>query len=81
MKLYLLSTTSNDRPYAFSRAVVAAEDEDTARKTHPDGESLVTEEPDYLGTWVPLSRVQAEYLGEGKPGLVAGVIMSSYITG
>jgi hypothetical protein len=79
MKLYLLSTTANDRPRAFSRAVVAAETEDDARRTHPDGISAVLKGQDYYGTWVSLKEVRVEYLGEAKAGLPAGVILASYI--
>ena len=79
MKLYLLSTNVNDRPRAFSRAVVAAETQEEARRTHPDGSSTVLQEEDYFGTWVSLQRVQAEYLGEARPGVQAGVILASYI--
>jgi hypothetical protein len=80
MRLYMLSTTVNDRPKAFSRAVVAAETEEAARRTHPDGESVVTEGLDILGTWVSVQEVRVEYLGEAKPGMQAGVIIASYIT-
>jgi hypothetical protein len=80
MKLYMLSTTVNDRPKAFSRAVVAAETEEAARRTHPDGSSTVLSQEDHFGTWVSLQRVQVEYLGEAKPGMQAGVIIASYIT-
>ena len=79
MNLYLLSTNVDDRPRAFSRAVVAAATEEEARRTHPDGSSTVLEQEDYFGTWVSLQRVQVEYLGEAKPEMQAGVILASYI--
>ena len=79
MKLYRISARANDRPRAFSRAVVAAETEEDARRTHPDGNSTVLEQEDYLGTWVSLRRVQVEYLGEARPDMQAGVILASYI--
>jgi len=80
MKLYRLSTNVNDRPRAFSRAVVAAETVEGARRTHPDGTSVVLEGEDHFGTWVSVRRVQVEYLGEARPGLQAGVILASYIS-
>ena len=80
MNLYLLSTNANDRPRAFSRAVVAAETEDDARGTHPDGSSTVLSGEDYFGTWVSLKRVRVEYLGEARSGMKAGLIMASYIS-
>ncbi len=79
MKLYLLSANANDRPRAFSRAVVAAESEEDARRTHPDGSSTVLEGEDIFGTWVALKYVRVEFLGEAKPGTPAGVILASYI--
>ena len=79
MKLYLLSTMSNDRPGAFSRAVVVAEDEGAASRMHPDGESAVSTKPDLSSTWVSLDEVQVEYLGEAAPGAKAGVILASYL--
>ncbi len=79
MKLYILSTNVNDRPRAFSRAVVAAETEEDAQRTHPDGSNTVLQQEDYLGTWVSLQRVQVQYIGEARPGMHAGVILASYI--
>jgi hypothetical protein len=79
MKLYLLTTSVNDRPRAFSRAVVAAENEEDARRTHPDGSSTVLQQEDYFGTWVSLRRVQVQYLGEARPEIQAGVLLASYI--
>jgi hypothetical protein len=79
MNLYLLSTSVNDRPRAFSRAVVAARTEEDARRTHPDGSSTVLQQEDYFGTWVSLSKVQVEYLGEARSGTQAGVILASFI--
>jgi len=79
MNLYLLAANVNDKPRAFSRAVVAAETVEDARRTHPDGSSTVLEQEDYFGTWVSLRRVQVEYLGEAKPGMQAGVILASDI--
>jgi hypothetical protein len=81
MRLYLLSTSVNDRPKAFSRAVVAAETEEDAQRTHPDGRSAMTHEDDHLGSWVSLNSVQVHYLGEAKPGTQAGVILATYIRG
>ncbi len=78
MNLYILSTNVNDRPRAFSRAVVAAETEEDARRTHPDGNNNVLEQEDYIGTWVSLHRVQVEYIGKARPGMQAGVILISY---
>jgi hypothetical protein len=79
MKLYLVFTTADDRFDAYSRAVVAADSEDEARRIHPDGESLVKVDEDALGTWVPFKYVQAEYLGEARAGMKPGVILASYI--
>jgi hypothetical protein len=80
MQLYLISTTANDRPGAFSRAVVAAETEEAGRRTHPDGRSVVPDEKDYLGAWVSFSEVRADYLGDAKPGTQPGVILASSIS-
>jgi hypothetical protein len=79
MKLYKIRASANDAPGKYSRAIVAAETEEQARRTHPDGESVVTEGLDILGTWVSVQEVRVEYLGEAKPGTQAGVILASYI--
>ncbi len=81
MKLYMISTGENDKYDSYSRAVVAAPSEDDARKTHPDGRSRVETNRNHLSTWVPLSAVRVEYLGEAKPGTDAGVILASYHAG
>jgi hypothetical protein len=81
VKIYLISTTANDRPGAFSRAVVAAETEEAGRRTHPDGASVVPDKKDYLSAWVSFSEVRAEYLGDGKSGTKPGVILASSISG
>ena len=79
MKLYMIHASASDAPGRYSRAVVAAKTEEAARRTHPDGESVVRDELDILGTWVSLREVRAEYLGEAKPGTQAGVILASFI--
>ena len=81
MRLYIISTNANDRFNAFSRAVVAAETEEDARKIHPDGRTVVADREDYLGAWVPLSQVEVDYLGDAKPDTKPGVILASYISG
>ena len=79
MKLYLIYAIVNDRFHAYSKAVVAAEDEETARRTQPDGKSLVRIDEDALGTWVALKYVRARYLREARSGTKPGVILASFI--
>ena len=79
MKLYLIYTNVNNRFGAYSRAVVAAENEEDARRTHPDGSSTVLLKTDYMSPWVSLDHVRADYLGEARPDTQPGVILASYI--
>jgi hypothetical protein len=80
VKIYMISANANDVPEKkYSQAVVVAETEEDARRTHPDGQSVVAHEMDVFGIWVSLEHVRTEYLGEAKAGTKAGVVLASYI--
>lgn len=86
MKLYLISQDEHDDYDTYDSAVVAAEDEESARRMHP-GNTLGDRgdwwlESDRFGTWaLHLEAVKVEYLGEAKPGTEQSVICASFNAG
>lgn len=81
MKLWLISQNENNGWDTYDSAVVAAETEEDARKTHPSKSGWPTGDYHY-GTWVTSpDTVTAEYLGIAKEGTAAGVICASFNAG
>ncbi len=74
MKLYRIWQDVNNGYDTFDEAVVAAEDEESARRTEigSTGE---------FGSWVEPEHVKVEYIGEAAHGIEAGVIVSSFNAG
>jgi hypothetical protein len=85
MKLYRISQELNNDYDTYSDAVVAAEDESSARNIHPRNETDWKDADEYpkysYATWVSRELVKVEYLGEAKEGTVSGVICSSFHAG
>jgi hypothetical protein len=78
MKLFHLSQNVNKGYDTYSDAVVAAVDEESAKKIHPGN---YTWEIDY-GTWAKSpDEVMATYIGEAVPDIESGVICSSFHAG
>jgi hypothetical protein len=84
MKLYLISQTEARGYDTYSDAVVAAPDEETAKKMHPNGYMWgVDWKPSWvMNTWAghPDS-VKAELIGEAVDGTKQGVICASFHAG
>ena len=81
MKLFLISQTQNDYYDTFDSAVVAAEDEDTARNMSPDGNPVADWSTAY-STWCKgPEHVSVKYLGEAKDAIEQGVICASFNAG
>jgi hypothetical protein len=92
MKLWKISQTENDNYDSYDSAVVAAEDEATARAIHPEIgledtsdmmegllKSWKREAEASYGSWCKHpDQVTVEYIGEAKPGTKMGVIVVSY---
>ena len=79
MKIYKISQKENNGYDTFDSAVVFAEDEEKARKIHPEGKR-------YWGkpypTWCSSpDLVKVEYLGEAKDGAKEGVVLGSFNAG
>ena len=83
MKLWLISQTVNRGYDKYDSAVVAAETESAARKTHPDdGPHSFGDDPDLCGIdWADAKDVRVEYLGEAREGYPAGVVCASFNAG
>ena len=63
MKIYKVSQDENDGYDTYNSFVCYAEDEDTARNTHPDGRENI-EDRSYV--WTKPEFVKVEYLGESN---------------
>ena len=90
MKIYLISQNVNNNYDTYDSAVVIAENEEEARKIHPEGtydypeESKKSEykkmDSDY-GSWVRKKYVIVKYVGEAKEGSEKGVVCASFNAG
>ena len=82
MKLWLITQTVNTGFETFEGAVVAAQTEEEARRTHPNDDYIAGQ---WIGcdpndeSWAELpEQVTVRYLGKATSDVVAGVILSSY---
>lgn len=96
MNLYLIDQEINSTYDSYDSAVVAADNEQQAQYTHPDGKHIwyepqgcwtdlaVTEkhEEDGWGSWVANpKKVRVQLLGKAREGIKAGVILASFNAG
>jgi hypothetical protein len=82
MKLFLISQNVNDGYDTWDSAVVAAEDEQLARMTHPsEYKNPWNGKEERYGGWCDAVHVKVEYLADAKPGSQAGVILASFNAG
>lgn len=78
MKLYLLSQIENRGYDTYDSAIVAARDDEGARKIHPDPRGW----KDPYETWANKpENVSVELIGTAKPGTKPGVILASFNAG
>lgn len=76
MKLWLISQDVNNNYDTYDSAVVAASDEEAAKKIHPG------KHDSWVGDWASPDNVKVEYLGMAKPGTKDGtVICASFNAG
>lgn len=86
MKLYLIDQNTNTDYNTYDSAVVAAEDEASAKLTHPSGHHIMDwketgpRDQDY-GAWTSKENVRCKYIGQAAPGVEAGVICASFNAG
>lgn len=81
MKLFLISQRVNNDYDTYSDAVVIAENEDDAKRIHPNGYAVVGGIEEQYSGWCGLSDVSAEYIGEAKEGSERGVVCASFHAG
>lgn len=79
MNLYLISQDVKTGWDTYDSAVVAAKDEEEARKIRPDGRER---DEDYYGAWAKKpEQVKVELIGKAVEGTEKGVILSSFNAG
>jgi len=84
MKLYLISQDVNDDYDTFDSAVVVAENEEEAKKIHPNSDDANDEDNfSHSGTWAAnISQVKVKYIGEACKDLEVGsVVIYSFNAG
>lgn len=93
MKIYKLSQDENNDYDTYDSAIVVAENEEEAKRTHPNHEYYKYDEDgdeywihnggkkEECGSWCSLEHVKVEYVGEAKEGLKKGVLLSSFNAG
>jgi hypothetical protein len=81
MKLFKIVSPEPFGYETYDEAVVAAEDEASARATHPSGDNDCWGEK-YFNSWgCSPQEIQVTYLGEAVEGTEAGVIVASFNAG
>ncbi len=95
MKLWLISQKANCGYDTYDSAVVAADEIEEARRTHPGGiyqwdgaewsrpnpSGYVSKEGELGATWAHPSHVHIELIGDAAPDTKAGVICASFNAG
>ena len=82
MNLYLISQDVVDDYDTYSDAVVAAENEDEARTTHPDSSKRLPRKNEHYLTWAnDPAEVHVKLLGKAVAGTEAGVGCASFHSG
>ena len=78
MKLYLITQTDNDGYDAYRSAVVAADNPEQARRTHPDGSGRkIGNDPH--ASWVTDPKlVTAVEIGTAAEGVERGVVCANF---
>ena len=80
MKLFKVWQNKNNEYDTYDSAIVAAEDEQAAKMTHPSKENW-SGKCDSYDSWCDVKYVKVEYIGEAKAGTEAGVICASFNAG
>ncbi len=81
MNLYLLSQDQNTGCETYDSMIVAADNEESAKAIHPDGETGWGR-PRYLATWCDSTdHVSCELIGVAKAGTETGIILASFNAG
>jgi hypothetical protein len=83
MKLYLVSQKQNNGYDTYDSFVVAANDEEEAKNTHPyTGRSMSTEDWGNNYVWCDdVKHVKVKYLGEADSLIHQGIVCSSFNAG
>lgn len=83
MNLYKISQTVNNGWDTYDSAIVAAENEEEARRTYPSGyaeKEWWNDNRSY--SWCStLEQVKVEFIGVAKEGIEKGVIVASFNAG
>ena len=80
MRLFKISQNRNINKDTFDAAIVAADNENEARITHPDLCLYKFNEWDggVSHVWCESKFVKVEYIGEAKEGTKKGVVVASF---
>lgn len=82
MNLYLLTQYVNNDYDTYDSCVVAAADEESARRTHPGREKSAWDDDYYARkTWARPHEVTVSLIGTAKEGTAAGVVLASFNAG
>lgn len=87
MNLYKISQIVNNDLDTYDSAIVAAENEDEAKKIHPsiyeeNIDGMWWERDDKYSSWAfKLEQVKVELIGEAKEGTPKGIVLSSFNAG
>ena len=77
LNLYRISQNAHGGWDAYDSAVVCAESEEAARRTHPNGWSEVGSTAGNYD-WASEADVKVELIGTAREGILAGVVVASF---
>lgn len=82
MKIFKIWQTVNNDYDTYDSAVVIAENEDDAKKIHPQNiDGFVSEKAHPFSSWCGSKDVHVEYIGEAKEGLERSIVCASFNAG
>ena len=82
MKLFLLENNHKVEWDTYHEAVVAAEDEETARHIHPNGKFMTEPYPEHVWQdWDEPDNIDVTYIGEAVEGTYRSVILANFVRG
>ena len=81
MNIYLIEKPGIVDYDEYNAAVVFAENEEQARKIHPDGTIDFDNKEHHRGTWCKSKNVKVMLLGQALPNQTSGVILASFNAG
>lgn len=78
MNIYKISQDRNNYSYTYESAIVCAENEEEARRIHPDVNGTFSNRDWFLDCWCKnIKYIKVELIGKANDNIKKGVILAS----